>query len=890
MKWRAVLAPAAVLFGVMIAHSLLETARDALLITHLGLPGLALAYLTIAAFALVAVLGVRRWGKVRDPRRMLLVFLIGATAGTIGLAAFIASQPSLSFVLYVWTGVVATLIVPTFWTVVDRSARVIEAKRVFGAIAAGGGLGAMVGSLVASALGRVLAAHHLVTAGAIAFALATITAFVLAPKDAYDDAPVRPHAQKLTREHRRYVHLLIAFASISTVALTIGDLTFKRVVADHLPAEDLATTFGAIYAVLNLFALVVQLVVAPRLLGRWGVGAALAVLPIVMATSALGFAATGALTAILLLKVGDGTLRHSLHRVSSEILYLPIPARLRDGWKPMADAIGQRGGQALAAVLALAMIAGGVGPRGFGAAVAAIAIAWIVIGVRARRVYLLQFGHMLREGEILRDGRVPALDSDSETVLSEALSSPDPVEAVAALELLARGGRVPPLVLYHPRVEVVRRALELIEEKQAGAYAKPLAHLMTHTDARIRAAALIAASRTKHHQGLKSRPIDGSTPSGTAISTLVELALDDPDREVRAAALVATGADTAKLLELADGSLEDRLALARALAYAPGEHARPLLHRLLQGREPAVVRVVLRLLERHPSLAELPRLVELLEDPRLRLETRRVFVACGKAGLDVLIAALDDPRTPLGIRRHLPRSISRFESPPAVAALASHLLREPDSATEFKILRALGRMRANDPHLPIDIETLRRYARRAVGDAARYATLLDSLEAQHGHVTPGFELIEELLVEKRRWALEHAFRALGILHPRAHMRSIHDALIGIDEARRSAAREVLESLVTVDLRQPLFALLDELTAEERRERLGPLAPGPFHSPEAVVAALLADPSVSLRCIAAHHAAERNLVSLRSDLARLRPIAGTPLVTEAFDQAIERLDA
>jgi hypothetical protein len=41
---------------------------------------------------------------------------------------------------------------------------------------------------------------------------------------------------------------------------------------------------------------------------------------------------------------------------------------------------------------------------------------------------------------------------------------------------------------------------------------------------------------------------------------------------------------------------------------------------------------------------------------------------------------------------------------------------------------------------------------------------------------------------------------------------------------------------------------------------------------------------------AHEVGERNLVALRPDLTRLRPLIGPPLVTLAFDQAIARLHA
>ena len=63
------------LFAIMVAHALLETARDALFLARLGPELLAFAYIVIAVVALVALTAVRRWRGVRDPRRMLLTFL-----------------------------------------------------------------------------------------------------------------------------------------------------------------------------------------------------------------------------------------------------------------------------------------------------------------------------------------------------------------------------------------------------------------------------------------------------------------------------------------------------------------------------------------------------------------------------------------------------------------------------------------------------------------------------------------------------------------------------------------------------------------------------------------------------------------------------------------------
>jgi len=868
-----------VLFSILVAHSVLETARDALFLSRLGPHHLASAYLAMAGCAVGAVMLVRALG-VRNARGMLIRFLLCAAGGTAVLAAVITRSSSAVFVFYVWTGFIITLVVPSFWAAIDRLSQITEAKRMFGLIGAGGVFGAMTGSALAGALGRAMPAHHLVTVGAAAFGLATVAVVALLPTTTPQDPPVRPpRAEALSRRSRRYVTLLLAVGLISTAALTLGDLMFKRVIAERLAADNLATAFGAIYTGLNAIGLVIQLVVTPRLLTRWGVGASLMVLPVVIITTASGFALTGALVAVIALKLGDGGLRHSLHRVSSEILYLPVPAAVRDGGKLLADAIGQRGGQAIAALIALALTSLGATARAAGAITVIVTTGWLLVIVQARRAYIAQYRNTLQAGEVQRDVALSRLDADSLRLLSELMSSSNEVEALTALELLARRARIPATAFDHPCQTVVRRALALLEGELTPELAAMLGRLRDHPDPELRAAALAVSSREQFDR------------------TMLENALDDRDAHVRAAALVSLAAHDGAVstaaegvASLAVGSTEDRLALVKAIAFAPDPQFRPVLHEVLTAGELPVIRQVLHVLAHNPVLAELDRLLAFLEDPRLRADVRRVFVAAGRPGLDRVVAALEDARTPRNLRRHLPRTISRFGSPAAAAALVAQLARESDGNSEFKILRALGRMRSEHPDLVIQPAPVREYVRSAIADAARYATFGDQLVLVGDHASPVGMLIRELLAEKRRFALERTFRGLGILHPRAGLRSVHDALMHRDEVRRAAAREIVESVVSSDLRSPLLALVDELTPDERRARLGNLAPGPFASYEMLAAALLADPSESVRCVVAHHVAEHRLTALRGDLERLRPDVSRPFVIAAFEQAMARLDA
>ncbi|MBA2542573.1 MAG: hypothetical protein H0V17_23220, partial [Deltaproteobacteria bacterium] len=538
------------------------------------------------------------------------------------------------------------------------------------------------------------------------------------------------------------------------------------------------------------------------------------------------------------------------------------------------DAVGQRGGQAAAALLVFALVAAGADQQTYALITSCIGVAWLGAIMLVRRSYVHQFRDTLRAGEIQRDVQLPNLDATTTDVLIESLSSPDEAEAMASLELLARAGRVPALVLYHPSETIVRRALSLFAHQRRPEIAPVIEYLMDHADPLIRAAALATAARIGiHHER-------------------VVASLADRDVDVRAAALVACAADadrsdivTAGISILVGGDEADRLALARAIALAPNARFRTLLTDLLGRREPAVVREALRVLARSPELADVERLLGMLADPNVRNDVRRVLMATGPRGLDRLIGALDDPRTPLNVRRHIPRTISRFRTRAAAASLVDRLLREPDGTTEFKILRALGRLRSDDPQLPVDASIIREYARRSLVDAARYAVLADHLGPA---VSPSGELLRELLSEKRFFAIEHVFRALDILEPTAGLRSAHDAIASSDPERRGAALEIIEHVVRSDLRNPLLAVIEPLDPQERRDRLGELAPGPFESQQELFAALLADRSDSLRCVVAHHIAERNIGSLRGELARLQTLDDPPFVIDAFQQALARL--
>src|SRR6266513_523485 len=104
-----------VLFGILAAHTILETARDAL-------------YLAMAAIAV----GLSQWTARRlSGPRALATLLALCAAGTLTFWAIGSSLgPWAVRALYVWTGLVSTLAAVQFWLVVSEIYTITQAKRV----------------------------------------------------------------------------------------------------------------------------------------------------------------------------------------------------------------------------------------------------------------------------------------------------------------------------------------------------------------------------------------------------------------------------------------------------------------------------------------------------------------------------------------------------------------------------------------------------------------------------------------------------------------------------------------------------------------------------------------------------------------------------------------
>jgi len=879
-------------FGILSAHTLLETARDALFLARLPATRLPWVYLMIAAFAVVLSLGPWR-GRLRVSGAYNLSVVLGVCAVvTFGFWAISSARHSAAlYALYTWTGLEGSLAPLEFWLVLGEKYTVTQAKRIFGFVATGSLLGAVAGAAVARVIVAEFSASALVLSAAIAFAVTALGPGLLLRRPARDAAAasMREWASSLrqtlevARRHP-YIRGLGGLVLVSTVALTLADYVFKSTVARNVPPEELGRFFATLNVVLNVLGLLSQLLLSNLLFRVLGLHRALVLLPLLLGLGALGLALGGGLAAAILMKGADGALRYSVHRTGTELLYVPLPDSLRSRSKPFLDVLGQRGGQALASLYLLAEATLNRGDAITATAAAALCVVWIVWATDLRVHYLDLFRSALREGVVHARTDLPALDLGSLEALFASLNSRDDAEVMAAMDLLVEQGRVrliPALVLYHPSSVVVRRALQHFARSGRTDFLPIADRLATHGDPEIRAAAVRARTAVRGDVELLRRAATDESPlvSATALAGLIALgAATDEDREGLRAMFEG-------------GRRETALAVARVIREEPSPvFVEPLL-RLVETPDPDVQALCAEAMGRIGDDRFLPALLPLLAQRQTRGPAREAFLTYGEKGLVFLDEALRDPSLPQELRRHLPRTMSLFEPPPAARMLEKHLLSEPDGMVRFKILRALNRL-ATHPEVELDSSLLNRAIAGTLEAGLRLLdwrlVLLRGAEAEPSRRTPGHDLLVGLLQDKEVHAVERVFRLLSLRSRGEDMKGIHRGLASTNAKVRAGGRELLENLLEAPLREGVLALVDDAPPEMRLLRAAPFYVSKPVDYEFLLGRILEESSESLRCVAAYHVGELGLARFRPRLESMRTTQTGFFLTRVVERALSLL--
>ncbi len=362
-------------------------------VTLLGLP-------TISLFTRM----LSRYRSMRVFQGVLITVALG-----LGVLWPIAARFRFAVVLfYLWTALGTLLLTSGFWIVVSEHFPLRGAKRLFGLISAGGTAGAMlIGtslSGLATAYGVVELTPLLIGFLGINLALCFFLPEPLKGEEAKEAGTSEPAAglgeqlrQVWGHGHLRSIALIVGSA---TLASTLLDFQFKDMVRGTLTNKAaLAGFFGAFYGWTGAVSLGIQLFLTSRILSKFGIGWALAVLPLILFLGSMSFIIIPSLALATGLRGADNSLRKSLHRSAIEVLYVPIPSWLRRKTKTFIDSVVDSVAEGLGATLVFLLVTVGNLPSRFlSAAIAVIALVFLFQARKMNREYYRTLVGRLKEG------------------------------------------------------------------------------------------------------------------------------------------------------------------------------------------------------------------------------------------------------------------------------------------------------------------------------------------------------------------------------------------------------------------------------------------------------------------------------------------------------------
>jgi ATP:ADP antiporter, AAA family len=816
------------LFLTIASYITTSLARDGLFLKKLGSHQLPYVYILIAL-----VVGVISPFYLRFANRVSLNQLIRYTSvvAIFNLLLFWwaprISGAWLYYVMYIWVSLFGAFTTSQFWLLANYAFNPREAKRLFALIGAGGVLGGIFGGAFTTYGARWFGTEQLLLWSA-GF---TAVSMLLAEKVWSEVTP--PSEVKLAREENlqtppqkaetlqllkmilssRHLTLLTAVLSITVIIDAFTDYQLKYISNQSIDTSDQLTSFfGTLTVYRGVLSFFVQVFVTPLILKRFGVGVAILFLPGSLLLGSAILALYPVRWAVALMKVSDGSFRFSIHRSGIELLYLPIPVKVKNQVKGFIDIFIDRFGVGVGGLLLLVCTSWlALSITQLSLIVCALVSIWIGACLIIRREYVNSF-RLALEKKIIQpeDLRVRISDSGMLDSLTRFLESTDERLVLYALRLLADSSsdswvKKVPSLLNHSSARVRALAIESLSRRPAKELELSVRDRLKDPDLEVRSEAIhyLCREEESHSSERISQFLHESDYAvvGAAVHSMAKYHIPSHqmiDEEFIQGAMAQQGAQREPA----------RVAAACALGLIPADsRLQRYLPLLLEDPSKEVVRNAIRSAGQLTSPEMPPRLVQMLAEPALRAEAREALLNYGFSIVPILADRLGDTAAPTAVRVNIPKVLALLGTQEAVDALF-HNLQQTDQFLSYRVIKALNQIRVRHPELSFKHEVIDDLVVEELKNYYRFALALHSLETNGSQEHRVIKLLHRTLQEHLDQKLEEVFRLLGLRYPPRDMLVAYNGIRSSQSALRGSAIEFLDNLLQPDFKRLLFPILE----------------------------------------------------------------------------------
>ena len=309
-------------------------------------------------------------------------------------------------VFFVWISVFNLFAVSVFWSFMADLFASEQGKRLFGFIAAGGSAGALAGPAITVALAVPLGPVNLLIIAAVLLELAVLCAHRL-ETSAAELATARSAAQPkapanaqpagnvlgggwlagiLMVLRSRYLGGIALWVVLLSLAGTF--LYFQQANIVAAASDDPAVRtriFATIDLAIGIVTLVVQCFATGRLIARFGVGPAVAFLPVVFACGFMALALSPALLVVIAFQAMQRAANFALSNPAREVLFTVVSREEKYKAKNVIDIVVFRGADAVTGWLFATLRGAGLELSTISLATVPFLVAWAILGLALGR-------------------------------------------------------------------------------------------------------------------------------------------------------------------------------------------------------------------------------------------------------------------------------------------------------------------------------------------------------------------------------------------------------------------------------------------------------------------------------------------------------------------------
>ncbi len=293
-------------------------------------------------------------------------------------------------VFFIWASVFNLFVVSVFWALMVDVFNSEQGKRLFGLIAAGATVGAILGSSITATMVKGIGSAPLLLASILLLELAVFAVRRLSrlagglsrtPTTEAEAAPIGGGVWAGLTHTARSPYLLNVGLYILLYAITSTFLYFQQaqIVADAFIDRAARTAFFArIDLLVNVLTLVAQIFLTSRILGAFGVALTLAALPLF---NVLGFATLAMVPvvgALVAFQVARRVGNFALARPTREILFTVVSREDKYKAKNFIDTVVYRAGDQIGSWAYAGLLFLGLGMTGISLVAVPLSVAWVV--------------------------------------------------------------------------------------------------------------------------------------------------------------------------------------------------------------------------------------------------------------------------------------------------------------------------------------------------------------------------------------------------------------------------------------------------------------------------------------------------------------------------------